>query len=82
MDREDIIENTKRGRLTFLKDGGKFGRPPKKVPVDYVVRERKKPIKERKTWKELGVELNVSVPSLIKALKSAGLWDEEMGTVK
>lgn len=86
-DRLDIRDNTKRGREDYVKKGGKFGRPEKKVPVDYVVHERrKKPFLDgkrvRKTWKELSIELNVSVPSLIEAIRKVNLWDEENGTVK
>lgn len=78
MEREEILKNVKRGRERAVLNGVVFGKPPKKVNVDLVRRERL----AGTTWKQLSNDLDVSVTVMIRRLKEAGFWDFERRMVK
>jgi DNA invertase Pin-like site-specific DNA recombinase len=78
MEREEILKNVTRGRERAKLNGVKFGKPPKKVNVDLVRRERL----AGTTWKQLEADLKVSTTVMIRRLKEAGHWDFIRRTVK
>jgi DNA invertase Pin-like site-specific DNA recombinase len=78
MERDEILRNVKRGRERAIINGVKFGKPPKKVNVDLVRRERL----AGTTWKQLENDLGVSVTVMIRRLKEAGHWDFTRRMVK
>lgn len=86
MDRNDILDNTKRGRelakIKGTKSGKPFGHPRKVFNVEAVRMLRLKPKSERPTWKELETDFHTSRVVMIKRLKELGFWDERTGTVK
>jgi len=77
-ERLENMENITRGREAAILKGVKFGKPPKKVNVDLVRRERLAGTK----WKQLEADLDVSTPVMIQRLKDAGHWDYTRSTVK
>jgi DNA invertase Pin-like site-specific DNA recombinase len=91
MDRNEIVENTSRGREKALyeyrnnipRPGKKpWGHPKKDVNVKSIRQLRLMPVKERPTWKQLSKDYNMSVSLLIQRLKDAGYWDEQKRCVK
>jgi DNA invertase Pin-like site-specific DNA recombinase len=80
--RNDIIEDTKRGRERARKEGVVFGCPKKDIDVNSLHHLRKLPKSERPSWKSLRKTFNASPTLLIQRLKDAGYWDEEKGCVK
>ena len=78
MEREEILKNVTRGRERAIAKGVKFGKPPKKVNVDLVRRERL----AGTPWKQLAIDLDVSVTVMIRRLKAAGYWDFTTRRVK
>lgn len=86
MDRQDILENTKRGRERARKEGTRSGKPwghPKKeVNIKSIRQLRMMPVKDRPTWKQLSKDYNISISGMIKRLKDAGYWDYEKRCVR
>lgn len=79
--RNDIIEDTQRGRVRARKEGVIFGCPRKDIDVNSLRHLRKMPVKERPSWKSLSKTFNASPTLLIDRLKKAGYWDEIKGCV-
>lgn len=91
MDRQEIIENTNRGRekaleahrLGITRPGKKpWGHPKKDVNIKSIRQLRMLPISERPTWKQLSIDYKISVSGMIKRLKDAGYWDKDKRCVK
>lgn len=86
MDREEILENTSRGRelakIKGTRTGKPFGHPKKELNVNLIRSARLAPIKERSSWTQLEKDLGASRTIMIERLKQAGFWDETKGCVK
>ncbi len=80
-DRDEILENTKRGRdlakVKGTKSGKPFGHPRKEFDVNSIRTLRMLPIKERPTWETLERDYKVSRTVMLKRLFDAGFWDKE-----
>ena len=80
-DRNEILENTQRGRERAKKEGTKsgkpFGHPKKDFDVNSIRTLRKLPTKERPTWERLEKDYDVSRTVMLKRLLDAGFWDKE-----
>ncbi len=79
--RNDIIEDTKRGRVTARGKGVVFGAPKKDIDVNSLRHLRKLSKSERPSWKSLSKTFNASPTLLIQRLKDAHFWDEGKGCV-
>ena len=80
-DRKDILSNTQRGRERAMAEGVKFGQPKKVINVDALRNARLMAVGIRPPWTECQKMFGASPSTLIKALKAAGYWDFERGTV-
>lgn len=84
MEREEILENTARGREAYKTKGGVFGQPKKEFDVKLVRRLRLLPISDpdRPTWTKLEEMFGVRRSTMIARLKDCGYWDFENKRVK
>lgn len=80
-EREEILENTKRGRERAMREGTRSGKPwghPKKdINLKAVRTLRQMPVKDRPTWKQIAKDYGASVSVILKKLTDAGMWDKE-----
>jgi site-specific DNA recombinase len=84
MEREEILENTTRGREAYRAKGGVFGQPKKEFDVKLIRKLRLLPANDpdRPTWAKLEDMFKVKRSTMITRLKENGHWDYERGTVK
>lgn len=86
MEREEILENTQRGREAAKKRGQRFGPKEKELKIDLkLVRKlRLLPASDadRPTWEKLEAMTGVTRSTIISKLKKAGYWDYTNRCVK
>jgi len=84
MEREEILENTKRGREFAKARGQQFGPHKKELDVKLIRKMRLLPANDpdKPTWKKLENMFNVKRSTMIARLKEEGYWDYEKKTVK
>lgn len=84
MEREEILENTTRGREAYKAKGGVFGQPKKEFDVKLIRKLRLLPANDpdKPTWATLEEMFKVKRSTMISRLKENGFWDYGRGTVK
>ena len=84
MEREEILENTKRGREARKIKGEPFGPKKKDLDVKLIRKLRLDPFTDpdKKTWTALEKLFGVTRATMISRLKEVGYWDYEKRTVK
>ena len=77
MEREEILENTKRGRIAAKERGVKFGPKKKEIDIKLVRKMRLLPANDpdKPTWEKLEKLFGVKRSTIIRRLKEAGYWD-------
>lgn len=77
MERDEILENTKRGREVYKAKGGVFGKPKKDIDIGLVRKMRLLPAgdPDRPTWARLEEMTGTGRATLIERLKECGYWD-------
>lgn len=84
MEREEILENTRRGREFAKARGQQFGPKKKTLNVKAIRKLRLLPANDpdKPTWAELEKDYGVKRSTMIARLKEEGYWDYEKKTVK
>jgi len=86
MERDEILENTTRGREAYKANGGKFGQPPKefKIDIKLIRKLRLLPASDpdKPTWEKLEEMTGARRSTIIRRLKEHGYWDYVNRTVK
>lgn len=84
MEREEILENTKRGREFAKARGQVFGPKKKEFNLTIIRKMRLLPASDpdKPTWAELEAQYGVKRSTMIARLKEEGYWDYENKTVK
>lgn len=84
MEREEILENTKRGRIAAKEKGVPFGQPKKEIDVKLIRKLRLLPASDhdKPTWEKLEIMFGVKRSTMIARLKEKGYWDYVNCTVK
>jgi len=84
MERDEILENTRRGREAYKAKGGVFGKPKKDIDIGLVRKMRLLPAgdPDRPTWKRLEEMTGTGRCTLIERLKECGYWDYQNRCVR
>jgi site-specific DNA recombinase len=83
MEREEILENTRRGREARKEKGLPFGPKKKEIDIKTIRKMRLLPAcdPDKPTWAKLEKLFNCKRATLIRHLKEAGYWDYTNRTV-
>ncbi len=83
MERDEILENTRRGREAYKAKGGVFGQPKKDIDIKLIRKLRLMPANDpdKPTWEKLESLYNVRRSTMINRLKECGYWDYTKKTV-
>ncbi len=83
MEREEILENTNRGREARKEKGLPFGPKKKEIDIKTIRKMRLLPANDldKPTWEKLEKLFGVKRSTIIRRLKEAGYWDYTNKTV-